>query len=496
MRPALAPQRPIIRENSAAEIIGHLKGITSSSRFHEKAKELYFGRWTREPGWQATVHRLPSQLSAGSWYCSFEEVGSGTLITVSTVQDVSTLRPGDSVTVSGRISWVSRDDVSLQEATVRGDNVPYLRPKEEHENAEAGPKSLPDDTRGSVPAPESPPTSSVGKGPALIKTVVELDLVGYSTIAATLEAGLDVQTSPKLNQQIQGLVDAGLKAVGVNREAAVMQTTGDGAILVFDRPSQAHVFAEAVQQATRTHNATKPAGIGKRVFRIGIATGELVKEPKPGGGFDIGGMTIARAVRLEAKARPGEVLCDRATFDGLTAEQQKGYGGPETVAGKRDETFAAHRCTLNPDAVKDAEFFTGQTAGGTPDSRATPALAPERVAIREKSAAEIIVNLKRVKPAYRFFENAKELYIGRWTREPGWHATVYELPSKPSGGGWFCIFMEVDSGTIIAASTIRDVSTLRLGDAVTISGRISDVSPLDSVMLEDAIVLSDDVPLP
>ena len=79
-----------------------------------------------------------------------------------------------------------------------------------------------------------------------------------------------------------------------------MQTTGDGAILVFDRPSQAHGFAAAVQQATRTHNATKPAGIGKRVFRIGVATGELVMERKATGGFDVAGMTIARAVRLVA----------------------------------------------------------------------------------------------------------------------------------------------------------------------------------------------------
>jgi len=135
------PERLTIRENSAEEIIGHLKGVTSSYRFHEKAKELYFGRWTREPGWQATVNGLPSKLSGGFWYCSFKEVGSGTLVTVTTVQDVSALRPGDSVTVSGRISWVSQfPDVSLEEATVRGDHVPYLRREEELDDTEAASK--------------------------------------------------------------------------------------------------------------------------------------------------------------------------------------------------------------------------------------------------------------------------------------------------------------------------------------------------------------------
>jgi hypothetical protein len=44
----------------------------------------------------------------------------------STVQDVSTLRPSDSVTVSGKISDVSLlESVSLEDATVRGENVPF-----------------------------------------------------------------------------------------------------------------------------------------------------------------------------------------------------------------------------------------------------------------------------------------------------------------------------------------------------------------------------------
>lgn len=120
-RPALAPQRVIIREKSAAEILDSLKGITPSYRFRERVEELYLGRWTQEPGWQATVHGLPSKLSGGLWHCSFKEVGSGTLVMASTVQDVSTIRPGDSVTVSGRISDVSQlESVSLEDAIVRG----------------------------------------------------------------------------------------------------------------------------------------------------------------------------------------------------------------------------------------------------------------------------------------------------------------------------------------------------------------------------------------
>ena len=122
--PALAPQRLAIRERSAAEILGHLKGKLSY-QFRESVEELYIGRWTPEPGWQATVHDLPSKLSGSLWYCSFREVGSDTLVFASTVQDVSTLRPGDSVTLSGRIRDVRQHGtISLEDAIVGGDNVP------------------------------------------------------------------------------------------------------------------------------------------------------------------------------------------------------------------------------------------------------------------------------------------------------------------------------------------------------------------------------------
>jgi hypothetical protein len=53
--PAPAPEHPTIRENSAAEILSHLKG--TRLEFYERVEELYRGRWTRGvlPDW--TAHR-------------------------------------------------------------------------------------------------------------------------------------------------------------------------------------------------------------------------------------------------------------------------------------------------------------------------------------------------------------------------------------------------------------------------------------------------------
>ena len=69
-------------------------------------------------------------------------------------------------------------------------------------------------------------------------------------------------------------------------------------------------------------------------------------------------------------------------------------------------------------------------------AQATPELATQRLTIREKSAGEIIRNLKENTPLYLFHENVAELYLGRWTREPRWPATVYQSPSKLDGGLW------------------------------------------------------------
>ncbi|HIG29326.1 MAG TPA: NACHT domain-containing protein, partial [Verrucomicrobiales bacterium] len=72
------------------------------------------------------------------------------------------------------------------------------------------------------------------------KTVVELDLVGYSSICALLEEAGDVNGVATLNSKIQEFVDAGLKSVEAKRSDSVIKTTGDGAILLLDSPQYAH----------------------------------------------------------------------------------------------------------------------------------------------------------------------------------------------------------------------------------------------------------------
>src|SRR5436853_2475822 len=184
------------------------------------------------------------------------------------------------------------------------------------------------------------------------RTILELDLVGYNSIASTLEESLGSSAVSTLNADIQGFIDQALKTVGLSRSTSVALTTGDGAILLLERAADAHHFALAVHENTRTHNQDKLEATAKRFFRIGAATGDITVQPRGDGAFDIAGVTIARAVRLEKAAQPGELIVDVATFGFLPRVLSISYGDEVTIDGKRDERYAAHRCLMNSEAPK------------------------------------------------------------------------------------------------------------------------------------------------
>jgi class 3 adenylate cyclase len=181
----------------------------------------------------------------------------------------------------------------------------------------------------------------------LNKTVVVVDLIGYSSIARSLEQNITAQAVAELNRQIQSFVDAGLAAVSGNRERNLMNTTGDGAILLFDSAEQAHRFGKRFHESAFEHSQQKTEESAKRWFRVGIATGELVSVDS-NGAVEYAGTTIADAVRLEAASGPGEMLMDVPTWSRLPRAIQVFYGPEETVSGKRDEKFPARRYRVLP----------------------------------------------------------------------------------------------------------------------------------------------------
>jgi len=210
------------------------------------------------------------------------------------------------------------------------------------------------------------------------KTVVHVDLVGYSTICDNLEQSLDVSSVAQLNEQIRSFIRVGINAVEAQWDQTVMATAGDSATLVFDSPQDAHRFAQAVHDETRAHNASRTHPIAKRVFRSGAATGELNMRPKLSGGFEIAGMTINRATRLEARSMPGGLLIDETTYAGLSDEQKNRYGAKTVVPGKRDEEFESRLCQMNGDAPSDAASFAARAREKTSTPRRENEGAPSQ----------------------------------------------------------------------------------------------------------------------
>jgi class 3 adenylate cyclase len=244
---------------------------------------------------------------------------------------------------------------------------------------------------GSVASPKGH-----GEGTAR-RTVVHLDLVSYTDKARELEEQLDAATVMRLNQQIQGFVDQGLAEIGQRREDVVNGTAGDSALLFLPTPAIAHLFAEAVHQATVPHNRTRTLASAERWFRIGVATGEIVTE-----GSEAAGITIANAVRLEAAAALGQILVDAATHEGLPPVIQSLYAGPETVSGKRAERLPAwrHTAVLVPAVPTKREDVQAELTGppvstaASSESEQAPAPAPE-LELKDEDLRELLADVAK-----------------------------------------------------------------------------------------------------
>ena len=300
-----------------------------------------------------------------------------------------------------------------------------------------------------------------------------MDIVGFSKLL--------INDQSEILEQLNQLV----RETPQFREAEaagklIRLSTGDGMALVFSNSAEAPVeCALEISKALKKYPRIQ--------LRIGVHSGPVSAVSDVNDRSNVTGAGINMAQRVMDCGDAGHILVSRHVAEDLEhyARWQPllhDLGECEVKHGARVHVF-----NLYTDDVGNRDM---------PDKfkRATP--APQQVTIREKSAAEILVNLKGITPSYRFREKVEELYLGRWTREPGWQATVHALPSKLFGGSWFCSLKEVGSGTRVMAVTLQDVSTLRPGDSVTVSGRISDVSILDDISLKDAILRGEDVPFP
>ncbi|MBF0459296.1 MAG: HEAT repeat domain-containing protein [Nitrospirae bacterium] len=248
----------------------------------------------------------------------------------------------------------------------------------------------------------------LNKGVKMIKTVVELDLKGYRTSSKLLEEHLGVEAVKMLNDQIQGIID---KAIDSKRASYFRKPTGDGSILAFQKPMDAHEFAEEIHYICRIHNHGKQIETAKRWFRIGIATGNLAPDERDGHIHDIAGIVIGRAVCLEAAAKIGEILIDADTYASLPVDVQAKYGAEEQIVDKDGEQFPVHRYVVvhleNKDNDKSAKPLRQGKVGHY--KAETIQLQRDKIDRMERELVHTIDIEKKISLKYRINEEKSEL---------------------------------------------------------------------------------------
>lgn len=177
-------------------------------------------------------------------------------------------------------------------------------------------------------------------------SVLVIDLVGYSERLAALEEQVS-NAGETLNRQIEEFVGAAVSAARLELADTVLKFTGDGAILEAPDTERAHRVALALQSVSAEFNRERKTELGKRVFRVGIASGEVAEFTNNLGNLALGGSTIGRAARMEAGCTPGSVMIDEASFRALPTNLQVLYQSPETVIDKNKAEYTAYRLRLD-----------------------------------------------------------------------------------------------------------------------------------------------------
>ena len=194
---------------------------------------------------------------------------------------------------------------------------------------------------------ESHSSSGVPTNKLIRRTVAVVDMVAFSSVARMLEENSSANAVYELSRQIQDFFERALAQLPDSNAYCVVSKPGDGIILLFEQPNDAHSFGCHVHQFAEEHNSQRNIANAKRWFRVGVATGDVVTTESADSPSEYAGIVIANAVRLESAADPGEILVDVATFAAMSTANQSLYGAEELVSGKRDERFRARRCRVS-----------------------------------------------------------------------------------------------------------------------------------------------------
>lgn len=207
--------------------------------------------------------------------------------------------------------------------------------------------------------------------------VLTLDLARYTEKASAMTEMVDERSAPRALALVTDYILTHVRlacAVGglpPSRDP-VVQTAGDGAVLIVENADTAIRIAVALHREVESRNQAAGTNCRARYdYRIGIGIGYVsvvgrVAAPTTFPRLDLVGVPFIEAARLLASCRTGEVVITLEVWESLTDSELRNQFGPKVpISGKRDEQYKAKRWQVVPPAPWD-----------TPDTPSPPPLDP------------------------------------------------------------------------------------------------------------------------
>jgi TolB-like protein len=233
-----------------------------------------------------------------------------------------------------------------------------------------------------------------------LAAIVMADVAGYSRLMERDEAGTHASFQHVLRDRV-------LPAARRHR-GRVVKTAGDGILMSFDSAVEAVTCAVALREGIEGESRRAPRGSRLR-FRFGIHVGDVIVQ-----GDDIVGGGVNLASRIQALAKPDDVLVSQAAFEQVKGSVTFGF-----------EDLGEHRVKNIRDPVHVYRVATTVPAAAAPDATGSPvpsvAVLPfvnlsgdaEQLYFSDGMTEDIITELSRFRTIAVIARNSTFVYRGK-----------------------------------------------------------------------------------
>ncbi|TCU20332.1 adenylate/guanylate cyclase domain-containing protein [Rhizobium sullae] len=233
-----------------------------------------------------------------------------------------------------------------------------------------------------------------------LAAVMAADVVGYSRLMETDEAGTLAALKSRRKQVLQPLV--------ARHHGRVFKVTGDGVMVEFASAVNALQCAIDVQHAMAAANAALPEKL-RIVLRIGVNLGDVMVE-----GSDLYGDGVNIAARLETTAEPGGILISGTIYDHVRNKIEVGF---EDLGAQAVKNIALPVRIYRVSGTPPVVISTFKTIADKPSIAVLPftnmSSDPEQEYFADGLAEDLITDLSKVPGLLVIARNSTFAYKGR-----------------------------------------------------------------------------------